>query len=230
MFPENTTKPNLKEGLHKSKGVVMPKKPTVARDPFFPDTVMYSFVHGHYTGARKVFTGDLRQCLAHLKSRGVEADRLHYLVDEISNFIGAAERTVRDWLDGVYLPKGVRLIRLQYYLSCLGYQLTEIMGMPSLLCRLREAVAWGQISPKDMAKELGLSTSKVLELLYSSSWRTIDGNVSLMLKLCRLNADLRQAEEDELMSALRELSDMAATDYCEKPSRRSRRSRARARR
>ncbi|MDD5749360.1 MAG: hypothetical protein PHO91_01055 [Patescibacteria group bacterium] len=203
----------------------MAKKQAVARDPFYPDTLMYSFVYGLRYGAKMILKESLAQCLAHLKARSLEAGKLKYLVDEMSGFIGVHQSTVRRWLLGEQLPRDKRLICLQYYVSCLGYQLIELEGMPSLLCRLREAVAWGQLSLEKMTKELGLTSSEVLDILTGSGWRRLDGKASLVFKLRRLIDELYQAEEEEMIEALDQLPDMAGRDYYYRRSRQRRRRR-----
>ena len=144
-------------------------KPLLENDPIFPEVNLYSFTLGHPCGFQTILEASTKGCLMHLKQAAQQAGKLAYIVRELSRFTGAAERTVRDWLDGYYLPAGIKLFKVQYFLSQRGYDVAEMQHLPKHFRLLLEYIVFNKLSMERAIRKLGLTSQRALLDVFSGN-------------------------------------------------------------
>lgn len=116
-----------------------------------------------------VFRGKLADCLRHFGlalnakyppgQKGVERMR-----QPMATFCGISYAAVRHWLKGDILPRGLYWFRLACFVELHDYQVIELERVGRHRRNLIELLAYGVVTPEDMAKQLA----------YSAAWGVYD--------------------------------------------------------
>lgn len=103
--------------------------------------------------------GTLKQCLEHFSKKwhfGESGASDISLRRQIANFIGVDDGTIYRWCQGVCLPKGEPLLRLQHFLSCLGYGVYELQSLDKEVFKAGQYILINRILPITVANIIGI--------------------------------------------------------------------------
>lgn len=105
----------------------------------------------------KKFIGNLGDFLKKSRKR-----YLHF-VAIVSSFCGVSERSVENWFDGVFFPKGITLLKFrEVFANSVLYNLEDMKVLPKELRLFAKLIAHGKITVEDACKEIGFSSKDEL--------------------------------------------------------------------
>ncbi len=114
--------------------------------------------------------GHLDECLDHLARQISQLPKGSRATGKakrpLIEFSGVAETTVKLWLKGADLPKGLNRLKLICYLDMIGYRVIEFESHPADVKGFIELLGYGVMAPADAAQLIGFSqTGRIYEVL-----------------------------------------------------------------
>jgi hypothetical protein len=100
--------------------------------------------------------GTTLECLEHyLKTLPWGTNRCGEEKKPLVEFVGITTGSVRRWLTKESIPKGMRLVKLRYFLESKGYEVTELAKIQEPIKSLGRLIAFGKIDIREVSLKVG---------------------------------------------------------------------------
>lgn len=105
----------------------------------------------------------------------------------ICDFVGVDPAPVRKWYIERYLPVGITLVKLRYFLESIGYQVSELENLNQSVRDLGRLICHGIVSVEEAVTELMLpSHSQLLRLLHGTVSGLASERMSRLEQICEI--------------------------------------------
>lgn len=123
----------------------------------------------------KAIKGTTLQCIQHFRANVLESigakrkDQKYAVRNTICDLLKVGHSAGHDWFDHSRLPYGVNLIKLRYFLECVGYKVSENQNLTPIVRFMFTQVALSVLKLEEITGATGVNPNTVLRWLTGKS-------------------------------------------------------------
>lgn len=144
---------------------------------------------------KHITKGTTRECLADFFSRFGVSERL-------IKFVQITPNSEERWRLGMNMPIGENLLRTQYFLQFVGYELEEFNGLPSDLIAVGKCIVLNILTVDHVTKTIGMDQSKRFFEYFRRERSVVPEKLESMIKLWTPNAILIEEKSSQICLGL----------------------------